>query len=59
MTARTQDRARAIQRIIKTYHKPGSHVGCLKWIWRYKVRPVMPMTYRTFINYTNRIKIVS
>ena len=41
-------RARLVKQIVDSHYEPGSHRGCLRYIWRVHVNPIYPMSESTF-----------
>lgn len=51
MTDSLKQRIKTVQEISRLYYEPGRHDRSYKWVWRYKVYPIIPICYRVFLNY--------
>lgn len=49
-------RARLVKQIVDSHYEPGSHRGCLRYIWRVHVNPVYPMSESTFYHMLSYIQ---
>ena len=51
MNANVIDRALLISRMVEQYYEPGNQSRCRLWIFRNYIKPVYPMSERTFWRY--------
>lgn len=49
----TELRIKNVCDIVQQHYEAGNQSKCYKAVWRYKVYPIYPMCYRTFLNYIN------